>query len=169
MQILSRTISIQTKTGTKVTSLQLPSPPNTPSPVTLRPTNAHLQPTGASTETEDVCLLELLLELALAALIAIRSTSNPTISHAMTDTIAELSKLADAEAPSTGNDANIPTSTPTSLKSQGVQTNKSYVDITKQGQVESKAAHTTMTRPPPPVTSLKKPTKLTKPTQPVTQ
>jgi len=85
--------------ATDRTPQQLPSPPETPGSGTPMPTHVYLQPTGASTVTREACLLELLLESALAALVAIRSTPNstPTLSQIAKTTLAKLNKLAEAE------------------------------------------------------------------------
>ena len=133
------------------------SPPETPGPGTPGPANAHLQPTGLPTVAEDLCLLESLLESALAALVAIRSTPtpNPTsiVSHTAKNTLAELNKLVNAATPGTSNDPNAQTS----LSSQGVQTVSTYADITKTGQAKLREAHT------------KRPLSGTSPSQPQSQ
>ena len=100
--------------ATNRTPQRLPSPPETPGPGTPMPNHAHLQPTGVQTVTGELCLLESLLE---SALVAIRSTSNPTLSQTVKHTLTELNKLVDAEAtaPEIVNNAD----TQTSPKSQG--------------------------------------------------
>jgi hypothetical protein len=84
------------------------SPPETPGPETLRPTTAHLQPAGLPTVAEDSCLFESLLESALAALVAVRSTPipNPTsiLSQTAKNTLAKLNKLVNAATPEASND-----------------------------------------------------------------
>jgi len=62
------------------------SPSETPGPGTPGPANVHLQPTGLPTVAEDVCLLESLLESALAALVAIRSTPTPNPTSILSQT-----------------------------------------------------------------------------------
>jgi hypothetical protein len=124
------------------------SPPETPGPETLRPTTAHLQPAGLPTVAEDSCLFESLLESALAALVAVRSTPipNPTsiLSQTAKNTLAKLNKLVNAATPEASNDPNAQLS----LNSQGVQTVSTYADITKTGQAEPRKAHTKRRSPP---------------------
>ena len=96
------------------------SPPQMLGPGAPRPFNAHLHTIGVSTVAEDVCMLESLLKSALAALVIIQSTSNPThtLSQTVKHTLAEINKLVSAKAPGTRNNAN----DPIFLNSQGVQT-----------------------------------------------
>jgi hypothetical protein len=133
------------------------SPPETPGPGTPVPINDHLQPAGLPTVAEDTCMLESLLESALAALIEIRSTpipnSTPILSQTAKNTLAELNKLANATTPEASNGPNAQAS----LNSQGVQTQavSTYADITKNGQAKPRKAHTK--RPLPPNKSLRPP------------
>jgi len=84
------------------------SPPETPGPGTPGPTNAYLQPAGLLAVAEDGCMLESLLESALAALVTIRSTSTPhqtpILSQTARNTLAELNKLVNATTSGAGND-----------------------------------------------------------------
>jgi len=126
------------------------SPPEMPGPETPEPINAHLQPAGLPTVAEDTCLLESLLESALAALVEIWSTpipnSTPILSQTVKNTLAELNKLANATTPEASNGPNAQAS----LNSQEVQTQavSTYADITKKAHIKRPLPPTKSPRPP---------------------